>query len=285
MYFKFAIKNKNGNIQGILSDGSYFNPLTVIGDIIHCVIDNTKEQFFIQHSVDYFQQIFKTSYSFSEGEVFEFYEKMCVLKNRIENNNLFTLAELEKLKSFYNVRFILDAITVEVEYGFSDPLRLGFCDSQKMLDSINNDNHCYTYICQSMEDVIFAILHYLLLNDYKFRKCEHCEKYFATQTFKQKYCMRNSPLTGYTHLDCATAVDHALKAIKRRREYVAGYLDTYYYDSKKIFLDTVDEYIKNKEKNVGVLTQLKYITSIEYVRKHLYHNDIQKELKKYVVKK
>lgn len=284
MGLTFQVQKQGDDIQGILAEHSYFNPLTVIGDMMNWVVENNTDQTFIQKLVDCFKEIFKTDFSFDENECVDFYEKMQDLKNKIENNNLFTLAELEKLKSFYDVRFRLDVITVE-EKDFQNPLRFGFCNSQKMLDSINNENHCYTYICYSMTDVIFAILHYLLLNDYKFRKCEHCEKYFATKTLKQKYCMRNSPLTGYKHLDCATAVDHALKAVKRRRKYVANYLDTYYYDSKYIFLDTVDEYIKNKEKTVAVLTQLEYITSKEYVKRHLYHKDIQKELNKYVVKK
>lgn len=299
MELTFQVQKQGDDIQGILADGSTFNPLTSIGDIIHCVAEKNTDQAFIQYSVECFNQIFKTNYSSDENKCFGFYEKMQDLKNKIENNNLFTLAELEKLKSFYDVRFRLDVITVEVENGFPEPLRFGFCDSQNMLDSIDNENHCYTYICYSMTDVIFAILHYLLLNDYKFRKCEHCEKYFATLTLKQKYCMRNSPLTGYTHLDCATAVDHALKAIKRRRKYVKEYLKTYYseveysnseveYSNSKagnIFVETVDKYIYGMEKNVAVLTQLKYITSKEYVKKHLYHKDIEKELNKYVVKK
>lgn len=273
MDLKFQIEKKGDNIQGILADGRIFNPLLVIGDIIHCIAENNTDQTFIQYSVDCFKQIFKTDYSFDENGYFDFYEKMQDLKNKIENNNLFTLTELEKLKSFYDVQFRLDVITVEVEKGFPDPLRFGFCTSQNMLDSIDNENHYYTYICHSMTDVIFAILHYLLMNDYKFRKCEHCEKYFATKTFKQKYCTRNSPLTGHTHLKCGTAVDHVMKSIKERRHKTQNYLRNYYPEANNIFLGVVDEYIKDKKKTVAVLTKLELITNKEFVKRHLYKKE------------
>ena len=91
-----------------------------------------------------------------------------------------------------------------------------------------------------MKDVVYAIMHYLLLQGYKFRQCNHCEKLFATKTYKEKYCPRNSPITGYTHLQCGIAVDHILKKIRKRKNYTLDYLSCNYPNAVIEFINAYD---------------------------------------------
>ncbi len=80
--------------------------------------------------------------------------------------------------------------------------------------------HNYFYQCYSQADIIFAIFHFLVLCKYKFKKCEHCGKYFATQTLKQIYCYRNSPYPKYEHLECCDAVKDIKQSLRRTRRKI-----------------------------------------------------------------
>ena len=60
-------------------------------------------------------------------------------------------------------------------------------------------------------DVAYALLYYYAHNDYKLVKCEHCGRWFATTTFKIKYCPRKSTFPGYTHLNCEQAVRNIMQ--------------------------------------------------------------------------
>jgi hypothetical protein len=125
-----------------------------------------------------------------------------------------------------------------------------------------------------MEDIPFAILHYLILNEYQFRQCEHCEKYFATKTLKQKYCMRKSPYKGCAHLECGEAVDHLMKKIKKRKKSIMTNLGNYYPEASDKFWCEFNKYSvidgKNVWKSWRILETLEQITSKEYVKAKWY---------------
>ena len=84
--------------------------------------------------------------------------------------------------------------------------------------------HNYFYQCYSQADIIFSIFHFLVLCKYKFKKCEHCGKYFATQTLKQMYCYRNSPYPKYEHLECSDAVKDIKQNLRRMRRKIENNL-------------------------------------------------------------
>lgn len=212
-----------------------------------------------------------------QGERWDYYEKVLDVKERIEKNIMFTSDEFNNLISYYDLTFKFNIIRrkdTEDEYPEWTPLKFGFCEFdeafEREADKIPQIEYYYEYFCYSMADVPFAILHYLLSNSYKFRRCEHCGKYFATKTFKQKYCTRNSPLILQKPLKCGEAVDHKIKTIKKRIRYTKNYLKIYYEKALWLYLKEVDEYLEGKEKNIDMLKRLEHITSEEYVKSNFY---------------
>ncbi len=92
--------------------------------------------------------------------------------------------------------------------------------------------HSYFYRCYSLADAVFSILHFLALGRYKFKKCLHCGRYFATKTDKQKYCQRKSPYSKYTHLNCEQAVRNISQDIKRGYKRIYNNLTQSHSDDK-----------------------------------------------------
>lgn len=83
----------------------------------------------------------------------------------------------------------------------------------------------YSCICSSLAETIFAIMYFLALGKYKFSKCNHCEKVFATTTYKQLYCFRKSPYPNYEHLNCNDAVKNIKQKLRRTRRKIAKNLE------------------------------------------------------------
>lgn len=130
---------------------------------------------------------------------------------------------------------------------------------------------------QSVTDIFYGLLYYYALKKLNLKRCEHCGRWFATPTFKQKYCPRKSPYPDYTHLFCKNAVDHLSTLIaKKYREITQPaavhlppeneILNALHNENKKFksgkrsvenisnYLTLLDEYkqkIKNEIKNGG----------------------------------
>lgn len=65
-------------------------------------------------------------------------------------------------------------------------------------------------------DIVYGLLYYYALKKLNLKRCEHCGRWFATPTFKQKYCPRKSPYPDYSHLSCKDAVDHLSTLISKK---------------------------------------------------------------------
>lgn len=85
---------------------------------------------------------------------------------------------------------------------------------------------------QNIKEVIYALLYYYALNDLKLVKCEHCGRWFVTNSLKEKYCPRKSLLEEYTHLCCEQAVRNITQRI---------------YDNKKKIYTAMTSYQTNEE--------------------------------------
>ena len=272
----FRITNENGNIGGIMNT-SHFDPLTILGDILSvskgfCNDENCEK---IAEEFKHFFGILDKS--FDESEIFEYFEKMRMLRNMIYCNKYLSLSEFERLKSFFNLKFHFDIVPYEhngwseQDYLAKNVLRFGFADIADVFENELNNEHIFFYTCYSMEDVVFSVLHYLILNEYKFRQCEHCEKYFATKTFKQKYCTRKSPLEQHSNLECRKAVDHIMKKIKKSKKAIMTNIGNNYPKADIPFTSEFDAHFLKDGKPAKcswyMLESLEEITSRKYRKK------------------
>lgn len=92
------------------------------------------------------------------------------------------------------------------------------------------------YHCSDLPQVAFSILHFLILDGYKFSNCKHCGRLYATKTLKTVYCNRKSLYSGYEQYSCKDAVKHINDTLEKRRKVVYERLrvkaDEYGYHSK-----------------------------------------------------
>lgn len=100
----------------------------------------------------------------------------------------------------------------------------------------------YFYECYSMSDVVFAILHFLASRQYKFNICAHCGRYFATTSYKQKYCFRKSPMQQYKHLNCEQAVRNITQEINRGYKRIYNNLYQNHSKEPSILSDFLEKY-------------------------------------------
>lgn len=274
-YFTFSIKHENGLI-GRFVDNSRFTPSTILGDLIETTKGiSCKENY--QRAATTFQNYFGALEI--ADEAWDYFEKMCDLRKLIICDNMFSIAQFEMVRSFYDLSFSVQMADETPFIGSRTkplkPRHFGFSKIEQVLDHKADTTRYYIYHCQAMIDVPFAILHYLLCHEYKFRSCEHCGKFFATKSLKQKYCTRKSPCKEYKHLRCDIAVDHFMKKIKKRKKSVMTSLSNHYPNAYNLFLDEYDSYHltsggKPMERSWQTLDMLDHITQIEYIREKWY---------------
>lgn len=110
----------------------------------------------------------------------------------------------------------------------------------------------YFYQCFNPSDIFFAILHFLSINNYKFNKCKHCGKYFATDNLKIEYCKNKSGYPNYQKYECGEAVKRIRQQIRRQSELIGKNLRTNYLgDDLEKFITgrdiLLDELIKHSD--------------------------------------
>lgn len=117
------------------------------------------------------------------------------------------------------------------------------------------------YTCANIQQVVFSILHFLILNGYKFANCKHCGRLYATQNLKNTYCSRTSPYPGYERYYCKDAVKRINDALEKRRKTVYERLriraNEYGYGSKygtifRNFQDKCCEYKATIKENASI---------------------------------
>lgn len=72
----------------------------------------------------------------------------------------------------------------------------------------------------SVCEIAYALLYYYAMNGLNLVKCEHCGRWFATDSFKHKFCNRKSPVPGYDKLNCEQAVQNIRQQCARVRNRV-----------------------------------------------------------------
>ena len=74
----------------------------------------------------------------------------------------------------------------------------------------------------SISQIFYYLLFWYAYNNLKLVKCEHCGRWFATDSFKNKYCTRKTTFPGYEHLPC----EQAVRNIRQRCERLKNGIET-----------------------------------------------------------
>ncbi|WP_074962389.1 DUF6076 domain-containing protein [Ruminococcus albus] len=96
-----------------------------------------------------------------------------------------------------------------------------------------------------MADILFSVLHFLSINDYKYNRCEHCGRYFATTNLKNLYCDRKSDYPHFEKLTCYEAVKRIRQDIQRKHRQIYKNLSANYLPEQLNKFES--EYIKSLE--------------------------------------
>lgn len=211
----------------------------------------------------------------------------------IKNNNVVSIKDLEKLRLYFGLKLDytitykkLTCLKVNkknnIKYRYV-PLNY-YCKFDEMdLKNIDKKPHKYIYNCYTIADVIFAVLHFLVLHGYNdVKKCENCYKYFfSTKASREKYCEREKN-------NCKNIIKDLTQEIKNLNKSI---YDNIYYNWSQYNDDDLDEedtsntlwlqfkeerkeyelMIKDKKADVKMLTRYK-----EFLEK--YKSNILKEL-------
>lgn len=257
------ITDEDGKICGALQElnnghvtkQKEFDPLTVLGDLINvATCDDTLspypqdtysfKQDYMEHPF-FLGRAFRGDTQLQESLRFvPFFIALDTLKKIIVNGKRLSMSGFEVLKQFLRLKFTFSIEFQEISEGYKLGYKIlnGKKVSEYQYSSVNYDynfdmkrmfaensgtTYRFIYSCSSIVDVTFSVLHYLMLFEYKFAKCEHCGNYFATKTLKQKYCKRKSPYKGYEGQECEGAVKNILQDFKRRKNRIYTRLNNY----------------------------------------------------------
>lgn len=249
-----------------------FNPLEVLCDLLRMVLGYEMVSSHPSAIVNYFFKDTFRFHSFFQNEDYEdeidiynherkteeeiaplfdpMYEKVVAIRsfivavNRVRecilSGQSISMAELELIKGLNQFKF-----TFEVEeFHGNEYLGVFFGGGvtpeiwQRYLEKTKVPIR-FSYTCYSLEEVVFAVWHYLIFNDYtKFNKCHHCGRYFATKSLKQVYCERYTPYDSYGYLknaykkygdlNCRLAVQRIKEQLVRRKGKVCDNLEMNY---------------------------------------------------------
>jgi len=277
-YCQILIENKNNKPNGrifgfdkVLS----FDPTTILADL------RFTEHLFLDYNLvpfddwDYaFEYGFAEKIKIQDKDREQYHKLIITIRKIIEKSNnthnTINLSTVELLRTYFDItnhfipsnlipnffaKIATDAASENImtvhysHYSIEDALA---CDVSKF--------HSYFYECYSLADAVFSILHFLALGRYKFKKCLHCGKYFATQTDKQKYCLRNSPYPGYTHLNCEQAVRNISQDFKRSYKRIYNNLSQNHNDD----MDTLNAFLSDYSECVKVFKKEPNTQNINY---------------------
>ena len=244
-----TIKDEDGKLTGEVertSDNTAFefDPLTTLCDLLDpAIYDGSAaglEKTHIEHPFFIGREYEGDPEAIHKYRFTMFLYALRCLKDIIVEKRQFSMSELEvakivfKLKFSYRLEFReedqlydlgyeVNPFTQKVieKYLYETPYYIFDFDIEKLFDEYKDNARIFTYTCYDVKDIIFSVVHYLVLQKYQFNQCGHCNKYFATKTLKNKYCKRKSPYKGYGRFsgfektECEQAVRDILQEIRR----------------------------------------------------------------------
>lgn len=238
------ISKKNDKMIGKIASGNEFSTSLVLGDLMYNIDKQIENSVFAEKV---FENIFGISLFEYENDSIKYTNAITQLKEMVVDNKYLSMSDFDKIKIYHEITFnvlisknhyetIVDkTISSEESFYYLDNNFETFFDTQY------ENEHMYCYNFHSAQDIIFAIMHYLISFDYKFQKCRHCGKYFATQNLKNKYCERYSPIKRYSHLQCFSA-----------QHSICQHLNSIY---KKVYA----KHVGNKNLDIGILNDFQLL--------------------------
>ena len=149
-----------------------------------------------------------------------------LINNEISGETRLTLANLEEREPFllHNLKIChieeMDAEKAEFYKSIKKKSTHTLVKIEKK-DFKRLGNHVFYYNCDTMDEVIFSILHYLIINKYKFANCIECGRNYASNANNNKYCTRTAKYRESREpLSCANAHKDINYVISRKRKQI-----------------------------------------------------------------
>ena len=223
-----AFNNETHIPSGLLTSENMspitFDPTTILPDIINKEFD-----------LGYMLQIPKK-------EIDQFNHVISGIKNIItisyNQQSTIDLTLLELLRPYYEITYIFSPLS-NVENQICE-LYYGSFDFEDVIQRKEEMYQGYFYKCFSISDIIFSILHFLAINNYKYSRCAHCERFFATTTYKEQYCPRLSTYPNREQLQCAKAVKIIRNDLQRIHRQI--YQRYYAFEDAQVLFDFDNSY-------------------------------------------
>ena len=198
---------------------------------------------------------------------FEYFKKLFVATS--DTNNLFFEYQLNNAEKDYKEYFQYNNFTKEFFDVYANSKRITF--NRKLLEVINNrffplridsktDDIYYSYESTDIKDIIFASIHFVLENGYKFSQCSHCGRWFfkdgSRAGSRKKYCNRKSTFNGYEHLPCEQAVRNINQELQREKKRIYNSMVREHLSTEQFIYDFLDECAE-------YMTKIKKCASVE----------------------
>lgn len=275
----FKINNRKTKSISSVSKKINFIPTSVLCDLSSFLIDNKNNDddiFETYNKERAFNDLIIDKSADTYYFAFAKYIKDIILSNAIPD-----LKKLEEIRIYYNIKLdytisykkrndkkeINQYKKCEDEY---IPLQFGFASVE---EKDNKESYKYIYNCSNLTEVLFAILHCLIMNRYnKIKKCNHCGGLFFYNHEKQKYCQRKSPYKNYEKHNCEQAVRNIKKKFADRKKSIYTTLNNYHGENLYKFMDDWDELRKIVDEcsSVENLKKLEKFSSKENIKKNYY---------------
>lgn len=198
--------NTNSNFPYIPQEKNLtvsFNPLTILDDLRSN--ENPHAYYNKRLSINKSWEYLLGSYEYEYGFGIPFYvgnderylKFISILDKLIRTKQCITLTDLETIGHEFNLEFSC-SISTKRENKYI-PLKYEWAKLNNELEgnSYLEKEHQFIYHCHTLADVIFSILNFIVIHQYKFKTCALCQKQYVKlpNQGQGKYCPRESPLS------------------------------------------------------------------------------------------
>lgn len=209
MEYKIVIVKENGTVSADLRDCTKelileFNISNVIGDFIAIRKSKQDAEGHRRICYDLASHVFSGTFDAPLGEQEEYWNEskyddvkasFRFLKKAMSviNDSHYTfLKKQQSFRELMNVSNVGMTFRITLRDYNGDGI-VGYNTPVSDYVELKTQDSWFDYTCHSTLDMVAAVMHYYMMNNYKLVSCQHCGRYYATANLKQKYCQRVSP--------------------------------------------------------------------------------------------